>query len=217
MAISTKLSAVMLLLIAIFSVLNLSAALPVTTDLVSTQRCQTKNTVLANNMQAVHDCVHANGGSGCTTFDNTASTPNVKNTNDNTLDAFHHDLTKLKRNLPDGTTLDCDDITAPLSKDAVRSNFVEKYCGRIDGEVFRKSGIEEVCTELITTMYMFVSTINGDWVSEVQPQEIVPGADHMQVYVNEKDRCISTFDVIINSCSDDKTFGKFDDQTRKFS
>jgi hypothetical protein len=56
-------------------------------------------------------------------------------------------------------------VTAPLSKDAVRSSFVEKYCGRIDGEVFRKSGIEEVCTELITTMYMFVQTINGDWVS----------------------------------------------------
>ena len=56
-------------------------------------------------------------------------------------------------------------MTAPLSKNAVRSNFVEKYCGRIDGEVFRKSGIEEVCTELITTMYMFVQTINGDWVS----------------------------------------------------
>jgi hypothetical protein len=36
MAFSTKLSAVMLLLITIFSVLSLGAAIPVTTDLVST-------------------------------------------------------------------------------------------------------------------------------------------------------------------------------------
>jgi hypothetical protein len=32
--------------------------------------------------------------------------------------------------------------------------------------VFRNSGIEEVCTELITTMYMFVRTIHGDWVCD---------------------------------------------------
>ncbi|KAM0709726.1 hypothetical protein Q7P35_003766 [Cladosporium inversicolor] len=155
MASSIKVSAVMLLLVAIFSVLSVGAALPVTTDL------------------AIRDCVHANGGSGCATFDQTSSTP----------------LANLKRAVPGGSTLECDSVTAPISKDAVRSNFVEKYCGRVDSEVFRKSGIEEVCTELITSMYMFVKTINGDWV-----------------YVNEKARCISTFNIIIDGCSDDKTF-----------
>lgn len=151
MALFNKLSAVMLLLLTVFNVLSLGAALPVTTNLVSTRSYQTDSTVLANTTQAIRDCVYANGGSGCTIFDKTTSTP----------------LTNLKRVVPAGSTLECDSVTAPISKDAVRSNFVEKYCGRIDGEVFRKSGIEEVCTELITTMYMFVSTINGDWVSKV--------------------------------------------------
>ncbi|GAB7322013.1 hypothetical protein MBLNU13_g03067t1 [Cladosporium sp. NU13] len=171
MIFTTKGSAVMLLLVTIFSVLSLSAALPVTTDL------------------AIRDCVHVNGGSGCATFDQAASALDIKGTNDNILDGSQSGLTNLKRTVPAGSTLQCDDVTAPLSKDAVRSNFVEKYCGRIDGEVFRKSGVDEVCTELITTMYMFVNTINGDWV-----------------YVNEKNRCIDTFNIIIDGCSDDKTF-----------
>ena len=165
MIFTTKGSAVMLLLFTIFSVLSLSAALPVTTDLVSIQWYRTDSMVPTNTIQAIHDCFHINGGSGCATFDQTASTRDIGSTNTGILESFQPDLTNLKRTVPDGSTLQCDDVTAPLSKDAVRSSFVEKYCGRIDGEVFRKSGIEEVCTELITTMYMFVQTINGDWVS----------------------------------------------------
>ena len=127
-------------------------------------RSQTSR-VLTNIIQAVHDCTRRNGGSGCATFDQTTSTLDIKAANDNILHGFQPDVSNLKRAVPAGSTLQCDDVTAPISKGAVRSNFVEKYCGRIDGEVFRKSGIEEVCTELITTMYMFVQTINGDWVS----------------------------------------------------
>jgi hypothetical protein len=177
MAISTKLSAVMLLLVTIFSALSLTAALPVTSNPVSTQSYQTDSTVLASIIQAIRHCVHVNGGSGCATYDQAVPTRDIKSTN--ALAGFHPDLTNLKHAVPAGSTLECDSVTAPLSKDAVRSNFVEKYCGRIDGEVFRKSGIEEVCTEVITTMYMFIETINGDWVSEVQLQTIVPDADNI--------------------------------------
>jgi hypothetical protein len=125
--------------------------------------------LLANTFQVVRDCALVNGGSGCAPLDKTASTRDSNIPEVGVLDNSQADLTNLtnlKRGVPDGTTLTCDDQTAPLSKDAVKHNFFEKYCGRIDGEVFRNSGIEEVCTELITTMYMFVRTIHGDWVCD---------------------------------------------------
>jgi hypothetical protein len=177
MVFSTKCSAVLLLLVTIFSVLSLSAALPATTDLVSTQRYQKSRVVLAHIIQIVRDCVHVGGGSGCATFDQVASSQDIKRADAGAIDGLQPDPTHVKRAIPDGTTLTCDTTRAPLSKSAVKSAFIEKFCGRIDGEVFRQSGIDEVCTELITKMYMFVSTINGDWVSESGIMAGAPNAD----------------------------------------
>jgi len=195
----TKCSAVLLLLVAILSVLALSAALPTTTDLVSTQRCRISRTSLTYTVQIVRDCVHVGGGSGCATFGQIASSQDIKRTDVEVIDGLQPDPTHVKRAIPDGTTLTCDTTRAPLSKSAVKSAFIEKFCGRIDGEVFRQSGIDEVCTELITKMYMFVSTINGDWVSG---SRIVAGAPDADVSRSMSTRRISVSTLSCSSSMD---------------
>ena len=148
------------------------------------------------------DCTHVNGSAACATFDQTVSTRDIKRTDAGVLDGLQPVPTNVKIAIPDGTTLTCDTTRAPISPSAVKSAFVEKFCGRIDGEVFRQGGVEEVCTEYITKMYMYVSTINGDWVSGSKMQRIVLGADGFQVYVVQKDLCVNSMMLIIDGCTD---------------
>jgi hypothetical protein len=202
MTFSTNGSAVLLLFVAIFGVVSLSAALLVTTDLVSTQRYQDSKTFLAHTIQIVRDCVHVDGGSGCATFDQIASSQDIKRADAGVIHGLQPDPTHVKRAIPDGTTLTCDTTRAPLSKSAVKSAFIEKFCGRIDGEVFRQSGIDEVCTELITKMYMFVSTINGDWVSGSGTLGIVAGVPDADNFRSMSTRRISVSTLSCSSSMD---------------
>jgi hypothetical protein len=112
-------------------------------------------------LQAVRDCIPVDGEWECAPF--VRATP--------TLDAKSTSTTIRERDdLAVDAVRACDNKNAPLSKDTIKSAFVEPFCRLIGDQQPRQSSIDTNPSVQNVQMYLYVGTQSADWVSSASFQ-----------------------------------------------
>lgn len=172
MTISTKASAIMLLLAVLLASINMGSALAESTASVSIGRHYTDCTMLNYIVQNDQEASSGTQGSEYPTFGHAASlnTPRseIKLHTDPQTSLDVHAHGQIAGNLARDTTApECDSKDAPVFKTGIKDRIIRTLCDRIDGQQWRQSSVNQNITEHTIEFYISVSTQSEDWVSPI--------------------------------------------------